>query len=182
MTESRRRQLVHENPLLVDMFFSVRVDIYIKEVLQKKFLIDDFWFRIEYQHRGSPHVHGVAWLRGAPDVTNIHRASEEEGKQKIIDYLNELISTVHPNIAAQPDLIHPCRKTSKDIHNKEEDLAQLLNKGQRHTKFTEGYCLKKKNGVIQGRFHFPMDLEETTKIIINEKNEPEIILQGMIQD
>ena len=24
--------------------------------------------RFEWQHRGSPHVHGLAWLPGAPDV------------------------------------------------------------------------------------------------------------------
>ncbi|KAE8740153.1 hypothetical protein FOCC_FOCC014351, partial [Frankliniella occidentalis] len=170
MSESRRRQLVHENPLLVDMFFSERVDTYIKEVLQKKFSIDDIWFRVEYQHRGSPHIHGVAWCQNAPDVSDLANATDEQ-KQHVIDYFDSLISTIHPDMSAQPSLVHPCRKTTEDIHNKEEDLAQLLNKVQRHTKCTEGYCLKKKKMV----FRYPMDLQEKSRLIINDKNELEFV-------
>ena len=28
--------------------------------------LDDFFYQIEFQHRGSPHVHGIAWIRDAP--------------------------------------------------------------------------------------------------------------------
>lgn len=31
----------------------------------------DYWYRFEWQHRGSPHVHGLAWLPNAPDVQSI---------------------------------------------------------------------------------------------------------------
>ncbi|KAK3926425.1 Peroxynitrite isomerase THAP4, partial [Frankliniella fusca] len=51
LTEKRRRELVQENPMLVDMFFTERVDTYIKEVLKKKYEVQDIWFRYEYQHR-----------------------------------------------------------------------------------------------------------------------------------
>ncbi|CAH1100900.1 unnamed protein product [Psylliodes chrysocephalus] len=32
----------------------------------------DFYYRVEFQHRGAPHIHGVLWLNGAPvfDGTN----------------------------------------------------------------------------------------------------------------
>ena len=31
----------------------------------------DYWFRFEWQHRGSPYVHGLAWLPDAPDVQQL---------------------------------------------------------------------------------------------------------------
>ena len=31
----------------------------------------DYWMRFEWQHYGSRHVYGVAWLPNAPDVENL---------------------------------------------------------------------------------------------------------------
>ena len=53
-------QAVIEHPCLADWFFYQQIlkfmDIYYKGILKAK----DYWLRFEYQHRGSPHVHGVA--------------------------------------------------------------------------------------------------------------------------
>ncbi len=35
-----------------------------------------YWFRFEWQHRGSPHVHGLAWFEDAPDVEELLATSE----------------------------------------------------------------------------------------------------------
>ena len=32
---------------------------------------EDYWFRYEWQHRGSAHVHGFIWLKGVPKMDNI---------------------------------------------------------------------------------------------------------------
>lgn len=36
----------------------------------------DYWVRFEWQHRGSPHIHGLAWLPNAPDVEKLKISSE----------------------------------------------------------------------------------------------------------
>ena len=36
----------------------------------------DFWYRFEWQHRGSPHVHGIAWLADVPDVQHLLAAED----------------------------------------------------------------------------------------------------------
>jgi len=78
LTEKERRQLVQDNPHIVDSFFDQRVQSFIKnvgqsekfifectygcivqynntenifQVLKKKFKVFDYWYRIEYQHR-----------------------------------------------------------------------------------------------------------------------------------
>lgn len=44
---------------------------------------------MHFIYRGSPHVHGILWLDGAPDVTNLDKKSDLEIK-KIIDYFDKL--------------------------------------------------------------------------------------------
>ena len=40
------------------------MDIYFTRTLNAS----DYWLRFEYWHRGSPHVHGVAWLNNAENT------------------------------------------------------------------------------------------------------------------
>lgn len=68
------------------------------------------YYRIEFQHRGSPHVHLVLWLENAP----IYNASDETTHQKVIDFIDSIVSTSSddPLVA---DFIkyqyHKCTKT-----------------------------------------------------------------------
>ena len=47
-----------KNPHLVDWYFLERVEKYVKYWIQNILNADWYWFRVEYQHRGFPHVHG----------------------------------------------------------------------------------------------------------------------------
>ncbi|KAK3926567.1 ATP-dependent DNA helicase [Frankliniella fusca] len=138
-----------------------------------KYKIKDFWFRIEYQHRGSPHLHGLLWLQDAPDVSNIVNASQEE-MTKVVQYFDKLISTIHPNINEAPVPTHPCRKKLSEVVNFEEDLAQLLNRVQRHTVCTPGYCLKKENPPTC-RFNFPAPMQESSDLDLTDKNNIKLV-------
>ncbi|KAK3916469.1 Superoxide dismutase [Mn], partial [Frankliniella fusca] len=50
MSKFRKRQLVKNNPLIVDTFFLKRVETFMAEVVTKKYKEKGYWFRIEYQH------------------------------------------------------------------------------------------------------------------------------------
>ena len=57
--------------------------------------------RFEWQHRGSPHVHGLAWLPNAPDVENLLSSLPdlvESTKEKIIECADKIISTINPAV------------------------------------------------------------------------------------
>lgn len=74
--------------------FSRRVEAFMKEIKRNVNLLGgkviDFWTRIEFQNRGSPHVHLVVWIENAPSfetpeglayidqVISCHLPSEEE--------------------------------------------------------------------------------------------------------
>ena len=66
---SWKRKFVRANPHLVDAYFNERVQSLFKEVFSEKGIeIEWLWFRIEYQGRGAPHVHGCLRLKRDPGL------------------------------------------------------------------------------------------------------------------
>ena len=46
------------------------VQLFIHDVLRNDVMpvgqITDYFYRVEFQQRGSPHTHGLFWVKGAP--------------------------------------------------------------------------------------------------------------------
>jgi len=61
--------------------------------------VDDYFWRIEYQSRGAPHVHCVLWIKDAPVLG---QNTPEEVKQ----YINKVITCAKPDSATSPTLSH----------------------------------------------------------------------------
>ena len=53
----RISKLLNSNPFTVAYFFHKRLEFFMEHLFKKYFKVKDFWFRIEFQHRGSPHIH-----------------------------------------------------------------------------------------------------------------------------
>ena len=69
---SWKRKFVRENPHFVDSYFNNRVRHLFDTIFSEKGLeIDWLWFRIEYQARGAPHVHGCLKLKHDPDLPKL---------------------------------------------------------------------------------------------------------------
>lgn len=87
----RKLKLLSSNPLIVAYFFYKRV-VYFMDYFFKKFLkVKLIWYRIEFQHIGSPHMHGLFWFENAPDLTNF--TSDDSDKiRETIEYFDEFIS------------------------------------------------------------------------------------------
>ena len=67
-----RTRLVRNDPVTCARFFQDRVDKFINNVLKSEFepvgKIKDFVYRVEFQHRCSPHIHMMMWIEGAPSL------------------------------------------------------------------------------------------------------------------
>ena len=61
------------------------VQLFIHDVLRNDVIpvgqITDYFYRVEFQQRGSPHIHGLFWVKGAPQ----YGKSSEEGFVSFID-------------------------------------------------------------------------------------------------
>ena len=127
--------------------------------------------------RGSPHIHGVLWLKDAPKFKDILKATDVE-LMEIVDYFEQFISTTHPDINCPPAPVHTSRMRLSQVLDVNKDLAELLNRVQRHTKCSEEYCLrknKKKGGIKECRFKFPFALRDHSEILISDDKDVEFL-------
>ncbi|KAK3911829.1 ATP-dependent DNA helicase [Frankliniella fusca] len=177
LSMSERRKLLSDNPLLFESFFVKRCTYFFEQCLVPKFQVKDYWYRYEYQHRGTIHLHGLIWLADSPDINEVDESKQAE----IIKYFNNLVSCNNPDPNVTIDTIHPCQKRLMEVGDLDNDYAQLVNCVQRHTKCRKGYCLKEKNGVVKCRFKFPADLETESRLemdgniikdLVYERNDP----------
>ena len=139
----------------------------------------DYWFRFEWQHRGSPHIHGMAWISGAPNVENIMALpdSDVEQKEELIRYVDSLISTSNPAVLPDgsnlQDLSHPridphaCSIPYCEVTDHLQDLSDLVATCQRHTRCSSNYCLRNVNGEQVCRFGYPQPLQSHTTINVD---------------
>lgn len=167
LTERERADLMHDNAYVVAWFFYQRCDIFMRVFLKVFFNITDFWYRFEWQSRGSPHVHGIIWLDGAKDCSDISSLTDEQ-RQEIIDYFDGLVSAVLEERMVTERQNHPSRKRLFDLSEseRERDLLRLLTMTQRHT-MCGSHCLRRdrRTGRMTCRFGYPKALRETSTLI-----------------
>ena len=72
LSSNEKWKLMRENPLLVAKHFNRRKQAFLKYILHGKSKplgeITDYFLRIEFQLRGSPHIHMFLWVKGSPDL------------------------------------------------------------------------------------------------------------------
>ena len=164
-TESQNTaQAIAHAPFTVDSYIILRFELFYKHFLKPYLNIKDHWYRVEWQHRGSLHIHGLAWLTDSLDTKTCSVA-------EISSYWDRYVSTW--NTAIKPEdnpinfywqvAVHPCARTINEIHDLDEDLKDLINTCQKHTRCSAGYCLRTQPGGRQlCRFGFPKPLLDNT--------------------
>ena len=74
-TGDKRRQAVINNPHIVNWFFTLRLESFIKHWLYKTLDVKWHWYRFEYQARGSIHCHGTAKLSNDPGLCELTKVA-----------------------------------------------------------------------------------------------------------
>ena len=181
---SSRNKAVLENPAIADWFFHHCIQKFIEDFYVGVLGATDYWMRFEWQHRGSPHVYGLAWLSGASDVEQIVADGTDTAKEELIRYVDKIVTTLNPAILPDGSNSHdaPTPKTSPHICNKSyakiedfnQDLTDLVATCQRHTRCSAAYCLRTSNGQQKCRFGYPKPLQPETTLV-TENGEPELL-------
>ena len=97
-------------------------------VVKEKFQVVDSWYRFEWQHRGSGHIHGLLWLKNAPNIEHLN-IGDPEGIEVVRQYFDNLVSTMNPNSGEPLSAVHPCnrRLLDEDLSTDDADYIQLIN-------------------------------------------------------
>jgi len=133
LNRSMRSTLVNEDPVTCCIYFKKLVDVLMNMLKAKKsynpfdkYRVVDYFVRIEFQHRGSPHAHILLWLDNDP-------------KELVSEEMPETLKTMTDLCSvSKDDLMGYC----------DEDIV-YANNGHRHT-FT---CTKR--GEKSCRFNIP---------------------------
>ena len=186
-SSSARSKAVQENPAIADWFFYQRIIKFINVFYVGVIGATDYWFRFEWQHRGSPHVHGLAWLPDAPDVQQVLNNSDDTSaaaKEELLQYVDKVVSTINPAVLpdgsnvdeAPPPKTNPhiCNVPYSEVDDFDQDLADLIATCQRHTRCSAAYCLRTRNGQQMCRFGYPKPLQPETALV-TEDNDPVLL-------
>ena len=123
-SSSSRSRGVSENPAIADWFFYHRISKFIDTFYVGVLGAVDYWYRFEWQHRGSPHVHGVAWFRDAPDVEELLSTKDDaellDVVEEVTSYADGLVNTMNPAISHDGSDAEtaPLPKTKPHVCNK----------------------------------------------------------------
>ena len=83
-----KTKLVQKDPVTCSRYFDHRVQEFLNTVIKSSCepigKVKDFFYRVEFQQRGSPHIHMLVWIENAP---NLERSSREEIEQFVDNYL-----------------------------------------------------------------------------------------------
>src|SRR5271169_1038435 len=90
------RANLNENPAIAAYWFHKRWEHFFKHVLQKEFNIKDYWWRFEWQFRGSSHVHAFFWFADAPPVEALN-LDDLESVAAFVQYWDPLVSAWNPS-------------------------------------------------------------------------------------
>ena len=89
MPWNEKCNLISKDPGTCALYFNHRVKKFIKHILKSPYSpfgkLLNFFYRVEFQHRGSPHIHGLLWIENAPHY-------EKHNDNEIIKYVDSIIS------------------------------------------------------------------------------------------
>ena len=89
MTWQQKSDLIQKDPVTCARNFEHMVQLFIKHVLKSDEVpigeIVDFFYRVEFQQRGSPHIHVLFWVKDAPHY-------EQNANEEIIHFVDKYVT------------------------------------------------------------------------------------------
>ena len=116
LTWEEKCRLIQSDPVTCARHFDFQFNTFLKDVLMSELAplgkIKDWFYRVEYQQRGSPHIHMLIWLDNAP----VFGVDKDED---VVAYIDRVITCSKPESDPElQDLVnrqthrhsHTCRK------------------------------------------------------------------------
>ena len=123
--------ILRSNPITVMRMFEKRVDALMSNLIlspaQPIGEVEDYFYRVEFQARGSPHIHMLVWIKNAP-------VFEKDSDSTVCSFIDRYITCTMPDPATDPE------------------LNKIVSEVQVHSRNHSKSC---KKGNVACRFGFP---------------------------
>ncbi|XP_069106088.1 uncharacterized protein [Argopecten irradians] len=134
-----KNDILKSNPVTVARMFDHKFHKFLKEVIMSNAepigKIKDYFYRVEFQQRGSPHTHCLFWVEDAPKL-------DKDDDREVVEFIDKYITCEMPL---------DCQSEMYDI------VSSVQQHSKRHSKA----C---KKGDKECRFNFPRPASERTFI------------------
>jgi len=67
---------------------------------------------------------------------------DENIMNEVIQYLDSLVIMINPGFDIPVPEWYLCQKKSNELYDDQQDYIDLINKLQRHTRYSPAYCLR----------------------------------------
>ena len=113
MSYENRCLYLNKNPVFVARHFQYRVETFFKEIILNGPLgnVKYHVIRVEFQVRGSPHVHVFLWIVNPPVLT-------ESTKEEYIVFVDSIVRADLPNSELEPGLFNLVKTYQVHTHSK----------------------------------------------------------------
>ena len=114
MSWDQKCNWLRTNPVTTARHFQYRLECLMKDITlsDAKPLgeVLHFFYRIEFQQRGSPHAHGVLWIKDAPNLNT-------DDAKTITNFVDKYISAVLPLEQDDPELFNLVTHLQRHTHS-----------------------------------------------------------------
>lgn len=140
MNWTEKSEILRSNPVTIARMFEHRFHLFLRDVIMSPSepigKVVDYFQRVEFQQRGSPHMHCLFWIEGAPKL-------DEDGETAVCEFIDKYVTCEIP------------------LEDEDADLRKIVLDVQQHSKKHSQSCRKKGT---ECRFNFPRPPSETTFI------------------
>jgi hypothetical protein len=131
LTRSMRSTLVNEDPVTCCVYFKKLVDALMSMLKAKqrynpfgKYRVLDFFVRIEFQHRGSPHAHILLWLENDP------AEPVSENMSRTLEMMTNLCSVNKADL-----MVDESKSDAVYAYNVHQHTFTCTKRGEKHCRF-----------------------------------------------
>ena len=121
-----RCDILNKNPVLLARHFQYRVELFFKTILIDGPVGKTVYYaiRVEFQLRGSPHIHSFLWVLNAPTL-------KEDNIPQYIEFVDGIVKAVMPNRNEDPELFDLVK--TFQIHSHSRSCQKRKNKKCRYS-------------------------------------------------
>ena len=112
-------RLIQSDPATCARHFDRQVQLlfrFLKDAVEPLGQLVDYFYRVEFQQRGSPHIHCLLWTKDSPKI--------DDDMQSVIEFIDKYISCAKPTVESNEEMSelvanqmhrhsHTCRKGRK---------------------------------------------------------------------
>ncbi|XP_052713814.1 uncharacterized protein LOC128187408 [Crassostrea angulata] len=144
---SEKNEVLRSNPVTVARMFEHRFHMFQRDVILSPSepigKVVDFFQRVEFQQRGSPHMHCLYWVENSPKI-------DQDGEKAVCNFIDKYVTCAVPS------------------EEEDAELRNIVLAVQQHSKKHSKSCRKKGS---ECRFNFPRPPSVRTFITSPETDE-----------